>query len=452
MREFFQKLIRGFTLQLWLLALMVSGLIFFFYRMEQVSSNYIPFYFKPLVVFHQWSQVFDQLAQQKSGEALDASLYRKIIDGSATAKDFPLSFLTQSEVSHLQKIAWQGYSSFYDTRRREGLIHLRRSFSVHTEAPSSWLLAVALASWQKFHLSHNEEEVELAALSALYLSHLDGAFAERVSDLFEQPGIYQSKTLLQQSQKLLLHENFETREGLRQYFLSREFKSPDQLAIAANIASGSKDLLLEIEFLNQALQSSDFEEGALTRYYQIMNEKLDNHVDLMRVLNFLNQKQPGHPTVSFYLGELYRQRNQKELALSYLNQVPSASDFFDQAQSSVSELLEEQKKYDQAQPLLRELSRRNPASLELKKRLAFNLKNTGDFEKASVIFDMLSELSPNDFEIQFELGQIYLYKMGHLEKAEKHLLRARQLSPQNPQLQKILGDLNLSDQGRSYGN
>lgn len=124
------------------------------------------------------------------------------------------------------------------------------------------------------------------------------------------------------------------------------------------------------------------------------------------------------------LGRLYEETGQPKKALqTYLEAVKHGPD--PEIQQKLGALLSSEKRYQEAIPILRELSNQLPHNLELKVRLGQVLREDKKYSEAADVFYGVLRVDPDHIEANYELGRTLAELGERLQAIEKfvHLLK-----------------------------
>jgi len=195
--------------------------------------------------------------------------------------------------------------------------------------------------------------------------------------------------------------------------------------------------------------------------------------DALVILNGMLTHQPDNSDLNYLTGIVYNEKKDMENARKYLGKVKPDSKFFESAAVQIAFCYKDEEKVDEAIQYLREATRQAPENIELllylgafheenkdypeaekvlKKALQMDDKNTRVHFRLGVVYDKwkkkeasieqmkkVIEIDPMDAHALNYLGYTYLDLDRNMEDAEKLILRAYEIKPEDGYITDSLG-------------
>lgn len=182
---------------------------------------------------------------------------------------------------------------------------------------------------------------------------------------------------------------------------------------------------------------ADVKSGLAIAYTQIAMELMvdDYNSDAMWLIHLALDLDPKLDIAALALGDLHRQANHLDLAIGAYNEVPEDSIFRRPSQLSVAECYRRQKKFDDAEGLLRKLMDRDRTDISAAQQLGQLLRATKKFTEAAKVYSVaigrLGPLEPEDWQLFYYRG-VAQERAKDWPSAEKDFQKALELSPDEP--------------------
>jgi len=226
-----------------------------------------------------------------------------------------------------------------------------------------------------------------------------------------------------------------TLNQLRVDFAMRYLEPPPHMALAKYyLAHGNR--LMAFNIL-EAARRGTLEESVFNRAFHVSFRGVDDSESAEAALMNDLAANPRSGEIIFKLADLYIAREDWPKAKQYLaaGMKIRLDDF--RFTQELSEVLKNEGKTEEAERLVRDFVRRNPdseAAYGLKIEESIKTKPT----KAKSLLSEAREKFPNSGLFVFDLGRI-LQNDGKLAEAEESLIKAAELSPDNPTIQAWTG-------------
>jgi tetratricopeptide (TPR) repeat protein len=181
----------------------------------------------------------------------------------------------------------------------------------------------------------------------------------------------------------------------------------------------------------------DPKQGMAIAYTQVAMELMadDYNGDAMWLTHLALDLDPKLDIAALALGDLHRQANHLDQAISAYNQVPEDSIFRRPSQLSIAESYRRQEKYADAESLLRKLMDGDKTDISAAQQLGQLLRSNKKFEEAAKVYgvaiDRLGTLEPEDWQLFYYRGISY-ERDKQWPPAEKDFQKALELSPDEP--------------------
>ena len=190
------------------------------------------------------------------------------------------------------------------------------------------------------------------------------------------------------------------------------------------------------------LDPSDTESALwLARLYRLKNE----HDKAEQVLRGILKTDPENEQGVEQLTQLLMDEGKSPEAVSLLEGItehsssPVLLDLLGDAYTQAHDLSKAENAYRKAADM-------DPSEMSHQRGLAQTLLTEEKYSEALKVYQKLSDLMPDDFDVYLRIAQIYR-ELNQLDKAEENLLKARQYSPGNPEVMYNEGML-YESQGR----
>ncbi|HEV8389067.1 MAG TPA: tetratricopeptide repeat protein [Dongiaceae bacterium] len=182
---------------------------------------------------------------------------------------------------------------------------------------------------------------------------------------------------------------------------------------------------------------ADVKRGLAIAYTQIAMELMadDYNGDAMWLTHLALDLDPKLDIAALALGDLHRQANHLDQAITAYNQVPADSIFHRPSQLSVAECYRRQEKFSDAENLLRKLMDEDKTDISAAQQLGQLLRANKKFGDAAKVYgvaiDRLGKLEPEDWQLFYYRG-ISNERAKEWPAAEKDFQKALELSPDEP--------------------
>lgn len=160
----------------------------------------------------------------------------------------------------------------------------------------------------------------------------------------------------------------------------------------------------------------------------------------------LHQRYPASSEISYYLGELYLEKNEFSLAISYYNQVAPDYSKYDQVASRIVYAYRQDGKLEGAENYLLETMRKRPDLVALYPVLAAVYEDQNKLPLARAVLEKGEKLFPEDENIVYYLGFTF-DRLGQKEKALATMEKLLTINPENPNALNFVG-YTLLDMGK----
>lgn len=168
------------------------------------------------------------------------------------------------------------------------------------------------------------------------------------------------------------------------------------------------------------------------------NDDLENALALSRIALHFNQKMPE---ALFMVAMISEDMGNIEQAITFFERIPNDSYLYQQARINMAENLHKKGYKDDAKDMLLYMSKGTPQNYELMTALANIMHQESDYQSAIAVYtqmiDNLEEVQSKHWPLLFNRAINY-EQIGHWEKAEKDLVRAIELNPEQPDVLNFL--------------
>lgn len=159
----------------------------------------------------------------------------------------------------------------------------------------------------------------------------------------------------------------------------------------------------------------------------------------------LHDRFPASSEIAFYLGELEMERKQPDRALDHYKKISHEYAKYDQMVGRVMYVYRSQKRYSEAETFLLDAIRKRPDIVAFYPLLAALYEDQSRLEDAKLALERGHKAFENDENILYYLGFVY-DRLGDKDKGLKTMERLLQVNPNNPNALNFVG-YTLLEQG-----
>ena len=167
------------------------------------------------------------------------------------------------------------------------------------------------------------------------------------------------------------------------------------------------------------------------------SHRKNNFKDAKIIYQEILKKKPKHFETIFYLGTLYSQLKEYDLAEPLFKEAITINPNFEATYQNLGFMYEQLEKYKNAKKCYEKLLQINPKNIKIYNNLGLIYQELGEYEKAINCYEKLIQIQPNDTTLYYNLGRIFkLFKLddmiennhSNLKKLFLYLLKKNDIS------------------------